>query len=65
MKKSREVIKMIFQVTSTIYKLARAPDGDHVDENHQTRKQYYQNKHGNVVEIEEPRDSPNPSNKAC
>ena len=54
---------MIFQVTSTRFKVARAPDGDHVDENHQTRKQYYQNKHGNKVENEEPRDSPKPSNK--
>ena len=54
---------MIFQVTSTRFKVVRAPAGDHVDENHQTRKQYYQNKHGNEVENEEPRDSPKPSNK--
>ena len=56
---------MFQQVTSTHFKVARAPDDDHVDENHQTRKQYYQNKHGNEVENEEPMDSPKPSNNAC
>lgn len=56
---------MILQVRPARLKVAGASHGDHVDENHQTSKQDYEDEHGNKVRHKEPWNSPKRPHKAC
>lgn len=59
-----EVVEAIFQVSSARFDVARPSNSDREHKENQAAKQDDENKHGNEVEHQKPRDSPKRSEEA-